>query len=369
MADRVMTTLDLRTGIEREPRREDYITKITGCSLAPKGAECPVWGAFLRDVVGDDQDMVDYMQRVCGYCLTGSIKEHAMFFLYGTGGNGKSVFIGVLRGILGDYHTTAPIETFTAHHSSGHPTDLAGLMGARLLTAVETEEGRTWSEAKIKAITGGDEISARFMRQDFFTFVPKFKLMIAGNHKPSLRTVDEAIKRRLQLIPFNVKFEGKAVDKELPAKLEAEWPAILRWMVEGCRRDSTRRKRWLMRRTCISPTRIQSQHGLAIDAKLSQIMKTPPQTCSSRGKSGQSLWASRLGVADYDIRVSLQKATLKTGISKDAPKLEIDTPRLDMLQNTLLAKNGDMVEESNGCAISDDAYNANDATPVITLYN
>jgi putative DNA primase/helicase len=113
--------------------------------------------------MGDDQDLIDSLQRVCGYCMTGSIKEHAMFFLYSTGANGKSVFIGVLRGILGDYHTTAPIEAFTAQRSNSHPTDLAGLMGARLVTAVETEEGRVWAESKLKAITGGDEISARFM--------------------------------------------------------------------------------------------------------------------------------------------------------------------------------------------------------------
>jgi putative DNA primase/helicase len=102
------------------------------------------------------------------------------------------------------YHTTAPIETFTIAHSTQHPTDLASLMGARLVTAVETEEDRTWAESKLKAITGGDEISARFMRQDFFRFTPTFKLMIAGNHKPRLRSVDEAIRRRFHLIPFAV---------------------------------------------------------------------------------------------------------------------------------------------------------------------
>lgn len=226
-------TINLRTMEEYAPRREDFITKVGGCTLAPQGTPCPLWLKFLGEIMGGDKELVDYLQRVCGYCLTGSIKEHAMFFLYGTGSNGKSVFIGVLRGIMGTYHTTAPIETFTASHSSQHPTDLAGLMGARLVTAIETEEGRVWAESKLKAITGGDEISARFMRQDFFTFVPKFKLMIAGNHKPRLRTVDEAMKRRFQLIPFNVTIPKGERDKDLPSKLEAEWPAIFRWMVNG----------------------------------------------------------------------------------------------------------------------------------------
>jgi putative DNA primase/helicase len=229
-----MTTLDLGNGTEYEPRREDYITKQSGCGIAPEGTECPIWLGFLEKVMGGDQDLISYLQRVCGYCLTGSIKEHAMFFLYGTGANGKSVFIGVLRGILGDYHTTAPIETFTAQRYGTHPTDLAGLMGARLVTAVETEEGRVWAESKLKALTGGDEISARFMRQDFFTFKPKFKLMIAGNHKPCLRTVDEAMRRRFHLIPFNVTIPKEERNKDLSEELEAEWPAILRWMVNGC---------------------------------------------------------------------------------------------------------------------------------------
>jgi putative DNA primase/helicase len=120
----------------------------------------------------------------------------------------------------GIYVLNTPIEAFTASNSTQHSTDMAGLMGARLVTAVETEEGRVWAESKLKAITGGDEISARFMRQDFFTFVPKFKLMIAGNHKPRLRAVNEAIRRRFQLIPFNVTIPEANRDKDLPEKLK-----------------------------------------------------------------------------------------------------------------------------------------------------
>lgn len=120
--------------------------------------------------------------------------------------------------------------------SSGerHPTDLAGLQGARLVTAVETEEGRRWAEAKLKALTGGDKISARFMRQDFFEFKPQFKLLIAGNHKPGLRTVDEAMRRRLQLVPFAITIPETERDPELTQKLKGEWPGILAWAIEGC---------------------------------------------------------------------------------------------------------------------------------------
>jgi putative DNA primase/helicase len=228
-----MTTINFRTGEIRESRREDYITKVSGCPIGEPGAPCPMWSVFLKKVMGEDESLIDYLQRVCGYCLTGLISEQVLFFLYGTGANGKGVFINTIRGIMGSYHTTAPIDTFTVTNSPSHPTDLAGLRGARLVTAIETEEGRRWSEAKIKALTGGDEITARFMRQDFFSFTPTFKLMIVGNHKPRIRTVDEAMRRRIQMIPFNITIPKEDRDPDLTEKLKAEWPAILRWMIDG----------------------------------------------------------------------------------------------------------------------------------------
>jgi putative DNA primase/helicase len=137
---------------------------------------------------------------------------------------------------LGDYHRTAPIETFIASFNERHPTDLAGLHGARLVSAIETEEGRRWDESKLKALTGGDPVSARFMRQDFFEYVPQFKLIIAGNHRPALRSVDEAIRRRLYLIPWNIVIQPAERDKTLGEKLRKEWPGILAWAVQGCMR-------------------------------------------------------------------------------------------------------------------------------------
>jgi len=184
--------------------------------------------------MGNDAQLALFMQRVAGYCLTGSTQEHALFFCYGTGGNGKGVFVNAISGIMGDYATTAPMETFVASNNDRHPTELAGLMGARLVSAQETEEGRRWAESKIKSLTGGDTISARFMRQDFFEFVPQFKLLIAGNHKPGLRGVDEAIRRRMNLIPFTVTIPKEDRDIELSEKLRAEWGGILQWMIDGC---------------------------------------------------------------------------------------------------------------------------------------
>jgi putative DNA primase/helicase len=201
--------------------------------VAP-GGTCPAFLRFLAEVTDEDVQLQAFLQRLLGYALTGSTREHGLFFLHGLGANVKSVFVSTVAGIFGDYHTTAPIETFTASHSDRHPTDLAGLRGARLVTATETEEGRRWAEARLKTLTGGDKVAARFMRQDFFEYVPAFKLVIAGNHKPGLRSVDEAIRRRFHLIPFSVTIPAARRDPELGEKLKAEWPGILQWMIEGC---------------------------------------------------------------------------------------------------------------------------------------
>jgi putative DNA primase/helicase len=224
-------TVDLRTGTIYPPRREDYITKRP--AVEP-GGNCSRWLQFLTEITGGDAELQAYLQRMGGYCLTGVTTEHALFFCYGTGANGKSVFINTLAGIWGDYAVTAPMETFTVSKSDRHPTDLAMLRGARLVVAQETEQGRRWAESKIKTLTGGDRIRARFMRQDFFEFTPQFKLLIAGNHKPGLRGVDEATRRRLHLIPFSVTIPQADRDPQLFEKLKAEWGGILQWAIEGC---------------------------------------------------------------------------------------------------------------------------------------
>ena len=225
--------VDLRSGELRAARPDDYITKIT--SVVPdKNCPIPVWSAFLHRTTGGSEPLTAFLKRMVGYSLTGSTREHALFFVYGTGANGKSTFLNAVTGCVGGYHRTAPIETFTASAAERHPTDLAGLRGARIVTAVETEEGRRWAESKIKSLTGGDVIAARFMRQDFFEFVPTFKLVIAGNHKPGLRSVDEAIRRRFHLIPFTVTIPPAERDLDLSSKLQAEAAGILAWAIEGC---------------------------------------------------------------------------------------------------------------------------------------
>lgn len=223
-------TVDLRAGSIRPGDPDDMMTRIT--AVAPACVDCPLWKQFLQDTTNNDSELVDFLQRWCGYCLTGDTREHALLFGFGPGGNGKSVFLNTVSRILGDYATVAAMDTFTASNSDKHPTDLAMLHGARLVTATETEEGRAWAESRIKQMTGGDPITARFMRQNFFTFTPQFKLTIVGNHKPVLKNVDDAARRRFNIVPFIHKPPNP--DRELEHKLEGEWPGILQWMIEGC---------------------------------------------------------------------------------------------------------------------------------------
>jgi len=223
--------VDLRTGESRPARPDDYMTKIT--AVAPDRARLhPVWDVFLAKIMPDE--LARYLRRAFGYALTGSTREQVLFFLYGLGANGKTKFIKAVTGAMGDYHVTAPIETFMATKNPQHPTELARLQGARLVTAVETEQGRRWAQSRINMVTGGDKIAARFMRQDFFEYVPQFKLTIYGNYKPVLRSINEAVRRRMNLVPFAVTIPKVEQDLDLGEKLKAEWPGILSWLIDGC---------------------------------------------------------------------------------------------------------------------------------------
>jgi P4 family phage/plasmid primase-like protien len=223
--------VDLRTGKLFAAAPEAHCTKIT--AVAPFG-DCPIFKAFLHTVTGGNADLIAYIRRILGYCLTGVVSEEELYFLYGLGANGKSVLLNIVRFILHDYATVAPMDALMDRQNEEHKTELADLMGARAVIASETEEGRHWAEAKVKRLTGSDPIKARFMRQDFFEFMPQFKLLIAGNHQPRLRTVDEAIKRRIRMLPFTVTIPEAERDKGLTDKLKAEAGGILSWCVEGC---------------------------------------------------------------------------------------------------------------------------------------
>lgn len=226
-------TVDLRTGDLRPADRRDMITKLTAVAPAERGAKPERWIAFLEEIFGGDYRLIDFMQRAAGYALTGMTNEHKLLFLYGTGRNGKSVFLNTLFWLLGDYARKAAAETFLNSQVERHSTDVAGLKGARLVMGSELPRGKTWDESVIKDLTGGDKMSARFMRQDFFDFVPQLTLMIAGNTQPSFRGIDEAIRSRVVMVPFAVTIPVERRDTGLQDKLKDEGPAILRWCIEG----------------------------------------------------------------------------------------------------------------------------------------
>jgi putative DNA primase/helicase len=224
-------TVDLRTGALRPGRPGDGITK--SAAVAPSdAADCPLWLRFLAEATNGDEGMARFLQQWGGYCLTGDVSEQCLVFVWGPGGNGKGVAVNVISGVIGDYAATAAMETFTASRGERHSTDLAMLRGARLVTASETEHGRAWAENRIKNLTGSDPITARFLNQNNFTFRPVLKLTIIGNHTPRLHNVDDAMRRRINIVPFV--HNPPARDLDLEEKLKAEWPAILRWMIDGC---------------------------------------------------------------------------------------------------------------------------------------
>lgn len=223
-------TVDLRTGKLVWSRPEYYHSKITAVA---SGGDCPAWRDFLDDATNNDRELQRYLQLAAGYMLTGSVREHVLFFIFGPGASGKSTFSSILTYIMGDYATVAPVDALMMSYADKHPTDLAALRGARLAVATETEEGRRWAEARIKMMTGGERITARYMRQDFFTYDPSFKLLVSGNHRPGLRSVDEAMRRRLRLIPFEHSIPEQDRDPDLVEKLKAEAGGILAWIIAG----------------------------------------------------------------------------------------------------------------------------------------
>lgn len=234
-------TVDLRTGEMRPHAQADLLTKLCGADYDPD-AECPMWLRFLLEIFDGDTQLVAFMQRAIGYSLTGLTSEQVIFILHGSGSNGKSVLIETIAAVLEDYVNRSPAETWISKSNNSPTNDIAALAGARFVSVIETEHEKQLAEALVKQATGGDAMTARFHYKEFFTFIPKFKLWLATNHKPRIRGSDYAIWRRILLLPFTVTFvdanklsDGQKVkDSELKNKLSAEFPGILAWMIRGC---------------------------------------------------------------------------------------------------------------------------------------
>ncbi len=225
--------VDLRSGTIRLPDPSLYLSRQCSVPPAPEGTATPLWSKFLAYATGDDAEMMAFLQRLAGYLLTGQVNEEVLAFLYGPGGNGKGVFIGALSAILSEYAVSVPIEVFTAGSRLNVEYYRAAMAGARLVTASETETQATWAESQIKEMTGNETpLSARHPYGQPFTFRPQFKIVLVGNHAPKLKGRSPAMERRLRIAPFTHK--PPAPDLDLKDKLRAEYPAILRWMLDGC---------------------------------------------------------------------------------------------------------------------------------------
>lgn len=226
-------TIDLRTGRLRKHDQEDYITKLASIRYDSQ-AKCEGWMKFLDDISCGNVELQDYLQAVVGYCLTGSVAEQKLFFLFGQGANGKSVFLRVLMGLFGDYGTKTASEFLLRKPAGTHTTDVTDLKGVRLAITVEVGEGQRMAESLVKELTGGDIVKARRMRQDNMAWDPTHKIWLAANHKPIVNETTIAIWRRIDLIPFDMKLPPEKQIRDLHERLLQEKEGMLQWALRGC---------------------------------------------------------------------------------------------------------------------------------------
>lgn len=217
-----------------EHKKEDMLTQLIEIEFN-SNAVCPKWQKFLDDIFSGNTEMISYVQRAIGYTLSGSTSENCLLFMYGGGSNGKSTFAEVLRNLFGVYHRKADASLITVKNNDSNTNDRARLKGARLVILSEIEQGRRLNESLVKDLTGGDVISARFLHQEFFEYIPQFVLWLYGNHKPVFRGQDDGIKRRMRLIPFRKQFAGeeKKTREEIIIPILKEISGILLWALHG----------------------------------------------------------------------------------------------------------------------------------------
>lgn len=227
-------TLDLTTGILSEHRRERLITKQCPTVYDPSAA-CPEWEKFLRQIFDDQDELIAYVQRLMGYCLTGDVSTHLLAVFWGGGGNGKGTLLNTFLQMMGDNYSGAAVaDLLMRQRGERHPAEIADLHGKRLVVCQETEDGCRLNESLVKHLTGGDALKARRMRENFWQFYPTHKLILSTNYRPVIRGTDRGIWRRLRLVPFTVTFDGAKEDRGLAGRLRAEASGILTWAVRGC---------------------------------------------------------------------------------------------------------------------------------------
>jgi putative DNA primase/helicase len=226
-------TINLRDGSILPHDRDNLITKLVDIDYLGDESRCPRFEQFMIEVFQGRTDLIEYVRRATGYGFSGDQREQCLHFLHGAGANGKTTLVQILLQAAGEYGQTAPAEMLLAQRERTIPTDVARLCGARFVAVSETGEGRALDEAAVKNMTGGDRIPARHMYRDWFEFSPTHHIFLSSNHKPTISGTDLGIWRRINLIPFNRKFEGKEQDAGLADELRQELPGILSWVVRG----------------------------------------------------------------------------------------------------------------------------------------
>jgi putative DNA primase/helicase len=227
------TWIDLKTGQPVTPQANTLVSLSARAKFDPN-AEYPEFESFLNEIFLGDTELKSFVQRVVGYALTGRIDEQCFFPMNGDGANGKSTLLNILSKLMGDYSKTAAATTLMANQREGVGDDLIHLTGARMITVSETDKDQPLAEAKLKRMTGGDEITARALYGSYTTFKIMGKIFIATNSLPKVNGRDHGIFRRFQIVPFNRTFMPHEQDKALPDKLEAELSGILNWAIRGC---------------------------------------------------------------------------------------------------------------------------------------
>lgn len=292
-------TLNLRTGELREHDRADLITKLAPVEF-DSHARAATWNRFLGEIMDGDGDKVAFLRRAVGYSLTGDVSEHCFFLLHGAGANGKSTLIEVLRALFGDYAMQADFQTFLASKGNGTRNDIARLRGARLVTAVESDAGKRLAENIVKHLTGGDTVTARFLYTEHFEFAPAFKLWMATNNKPRIFGTDDAIWRRVRLIPFSVTIPEERRDAKLVEKLKDELPGILNWALAGL---AEWRERGLAAPRAVTEASEQYRQGEDAIGRFCEdklVVDLESQTSASALYAAYREWCERTG--EYQIK-------------------------------------------------------------------
>lgn len=322
-------TVDLRSCDVVEPRRSDFITMQAGARY-DSFADCPLWEDFTWRIFAGNKDLINYIKRSMGYCLTGSTSEQIFFFCYGTGANGKSVFLAVLRALMGEYAKQADFSSFLIQRNEKVRNDLASLAGARVITATEADEGGRLSMQVLKSWTGGDPITARFLFGENFTFKPQGKIWLAANTKPAITERNYAAWRRVHLIPFNVTIPPKERDQNLESKLIAELPGIFNWALEGLR-DYL--KVGLMTPEAVTKaTKEYQQENDSIELFIVECCEVDKlKTCKNSDLYGQYLnFCKMSGLNPLSQTKFSPEMNSRTGISSKRSKFGIDWKGIDL---------------------------------------